>query len=151
MRDRVAWAGGCSLNCGSDWEEDLDMFSRPCSVGGGMPGCWVAGYTGVVYGEQAAEGAVMCSLYPGGALSTSWVSRPLRAKKDKGQNCSIAAVSKNTGRVRGASGRCAWQSMHWLQQGSKLAALFTPAMHTVGLPPPASYHPPRPASVHAKG
>ena len=39
MRDRVAWAGGGSLNCGSDWDEDLDMFSRPCNPGGGMTGC----------------------------------------------------------------------------------------------------------------
>lgn len=38
MRDRVAWAGGGSLNCGSDWDEDLDIFSRPCNPCGGMTG-----------------------------------------------------------------------------------------------------------------
>ena len=26
------------MNCGSDWDEDLDMFSRPCNPGRGMTG-----------------------------------------------------------------------------------------------------------------
>lgn len=64
MRDRVAWAGGGSLNCGSDWDEDLDMFSRPCNPGGGMTGsCCFEAYTGVVYREEAGERTVMWSLW----------------------------------------------------------------------------------------
>lgn len=26
------------MNCGSDWDEDLDMFSRPCNPCAGMTG-----------------------------------------------------------------------------------------------------------------
>lgn len=81
MRDRVAWAGGGSLNCGSDWDEDLDMFSRPCNPGGGMTGSCFQAYTGVVYREQADERRLMWSLYPGCAgLLAKYMSKPCERK-----------------------------------------------------------------------
>ena len=80
MRDRVAWAGGGSLNCGSDWDEDLDMFSRPCNPGGGMTGSCFQAYTGVVYREQADERRLMWSLYPGGGVLAKDMSLPCERK-----------------------------------------------------------------------
>ena len=80
MRDRVSWAGGGSLNCGSDWDEDLDMFSRPCNPGGGMTGSCFQAYTGVVYKEQATERALIWSLYPGAGLLAKTVSKPCKRK-----------------------------------------------------------------------
>ena len=89
MRDRVAWAGGGSLNCGSDWDEDLDMVSRPSKAGGGMTGCCFQAYTGVVNREQAGERALIWSLYPGGGgllakdMSKAWEGRT------KGHLCTV--------------------------------------------------------------
>ena len=85
MRDRVAWAGGCSLNCGSDWEEDLDIFSRPSRADGGMTGrC----YAGVVDREQAAERMLICSLYPnGGTLGD--VYEQASEREEDGQLCAV--------------------------------------------------------------
>jgi hypothetical protein len=31
------------LNCGSDWDEDFDIFSRPSRPGEGMTGCCFQG------------------------------------------------------------------------------------------------------------
>jgi hypothetical protein len=40
VRDREAWGGGCSLYCGSECDEDLDMVSWPSKPGGGMASCY---------------------------------------------------------------------------------------------------------------
>ena len=80
MRDRVAWAGGGSLNCGSDWDEDLDMISRPSKADGGMTGCCFQAYTGVGNREQAGERALIWSLYPGRGLLAKDMSKPCERK-----------------------------------------------------------------------
>jgi hypothetical protein len=110
VRDRVAWAGGGSLNCGSDWDEDLDMFSRPCNPGGGMTGsCCFEAYTGVEYREEEIERAVMWSLYPEGGLLVKCISKRLRERRRPALHCSIVS-NQERGCVR--RGRGAW---HWLQ------------------------------------
>lgn len=90
MRDRVAWGGGCSLYCGSDWDEDLDIFSRPCRAGGGMTGCCVADYTGGVYREQTADRMLMCSLCPNGG-TLGGLQELASERKDEGLLCTVAS------------------------------------------------------------
>jgi hypothetical protein len=86
VRDLVAWAGGCSLNCGSDWEEDLDIFSRPSRAGGGMIGCLVQCYAGVV----RFCGMLICSLYPNGRTLCDVYEQDSK-RENNGQLCTVAS------------------------------------------------------------